>query len=70
MPILHKSESNGPEKDQFLDNPADVNNTPDLTALNPIQKKKMGRPNEERRAKQLLDRIASKKKATEPPKKF
>ena len=49
--------------------PADVNNTPDLTALEAIPKKKFGRPNEERKAKQLLDRIAS-KKDTEPPKRL
>ena len=58
-----KIESDRPVKDQFVDNPADVNNTPDLTALEPIPEKKIGRPNEERKAKQLLDKIASKKKA-------
>ena len=53
-------------KDQFADNPAEVNTTPDLAALKPTRKKRIGRPNEERRAKQLLDRIAAKKKGPKP----
>ena len=60
--------SDRPMEDQSVDNPAGVNNTPDLTPTQPITKKKIGRPNEERRAKQLLDKIATKKKTTKPPK--
>lgn len=63
------TKSDRPLQDQFVDNPADINDPPDVTALKPTPKKKIGRPNEERKAKQLLDRIASKKKSTKPPTK-
>jgi hypothetical protein len=64
-----KNESDHPRKDQFLDNLADVNDTPDVTALKASPKNKIGRPNEERRAKQLLDRIGAIKKPAKPTKR-
>lgn len=39
-----KTESDRQVKDHSVDNPADVNDTPDFTALKPKPKKKIGRP--------------------------